>query len=137
MAQGFTIGEAARRSGLPAKTIRYYDAIGLVQPAARAANGYRAYNTDDIHRLQFVHHARDLGFTIGDCVALLSLYADQNRQAGDVKAVAATHIAAIDVKIAELQRMRTTLSHLVAACAGDDRPACPILEGLAAAACHG
>ncbi|MDX2143824.1 MAG: Cu(I)-responsive transcriptional regulator [Rhodospirillaceae bacterium] len=125
------IGEASRQSGLPAKTLRYYEDSGLIRPTARAANGYRDYSPADVHKLRFVKHARELGFTVEQCAELLSLYDDKNRQAGDVKAIAARHLAEIDAKIADLKRMRATLSHLITCCAGDHRPDCPILEGLA------
>ena len=126
------ISEAAKRSGLPSKTIRYYEDTKLVRPAARAANGYRDYSDGDVHKLKCVKHARDLGFTVQQCAELLSLYDDKDRHASDVKAIAAIHLADIDAKLVDLSRLRTTLSHLVSCCAGDERPDCPILDGLAA-----
>lgn len=125
------IGEAAQRSGLPPKTIRYYEESGLIRPATRAANGYRDYSDADVHKLKFVRHARELGFTVQQCTELLSLYEDKQRHAADVKALASRHLADIDAKLADLNKLRTTLSHLVSCCAGDARPECPILEGLA------
>ena len=80
--------------------------------------------------LAFLGRARSLGFTIEDCRTLLQLYEDQIRASADVKAVARQHLARIDAKNAELEAMRATLSDLVAACAGDARPDCPILKGL-------
>uniref|UniRef100_UPI003BAB65F7 Cu(I)-responsive transcriptional regulator n=1 Tax=Stappia sp. TaxID=1870903 RepID=UPI003BAB65F7 len=124
------IGEAAARSELPAKTIRYYEDIALVRPA-RAANGYRDYCEEDVHRLRFVQRARGLGFTIEECRALLSLYDNEQRASADVKRVAQEKIREVDRKIAELQSMRATLSRLVECCHGDDRPDCPILDDLA------
>jgi Cu(I)-responsive transcriptional regulator len=124
------IGQAASRSGLPAKTIRYYEDIGLVT-AARRANGYRDYDETLVHKLQFVQRARSLGFAIEDCRSLLSLYEDQNRASARVKDLAEERLADIDRKIAELKSMRATLARLTAACHGDDRPACPILADLA------
>lgn len=123
------IGDVADRSGLPAKTIRYYEEIGLVTPH-RAANGYRRFTEADLHKLTFLHHARSLGFSIEECRALLALYEDDSRASADVKRIAEDHLARIDRKIAELSAMRQTLSHLVQACAGDDKPDCPILHGL-------
>lgn len=124
------IGQAARRSGLPAKTIRYYEEIGLLC-ADRAANGYRDYSADDVHRLHFVQRARSLGFSVAECRQLLSLYSDRGRASADVKAIARDKLTEIDRKIAELTSLRETLSHLVACCHGDDRPECPIIDGLA------
>lgn len=125
------IGEVARRSGLPAKTLRYYESIGLVAPSGRAANGYRDYSEQDMRLLQFVARARRLGFSIEDCRDLLSLYRDQRRASADVKALAEARILEIERKIQELEGMRATLRELVDRCRGDDRPDCPILNDLA------
>ena len=124
------IGEVAERSGLPAKTIRYYEDIGLISPR-RDGNGYRAFSAADLHRLTFLGRARGLGFSIEDCRTLLSLYDDPGRAAADVRRVARDHLAQIDARIAALEGMRATLSELVASCAGDSRPDCPILRDLA------
>jgi len=123
------IGDVAEKSGLPPKTIRYYEEIGLVTPQ-RAANGYRTFRESDLHKLTFLGRARSLGFSIEDCRALLALYEDDSRASADVKRIAKDHLARIDRKISELTAMRGTLSHLVRECAGDDRPDCPILQGL-------
>lgn len=125
-----SIGDAARAAGLPAKTIRYYEEIGLVAPR-RDANGYRVFRAADLHRLTFLGRARSLGFSIEDCRSLLTLYADQSRASAEVKAIARTHLSRIDAKMAELSAMRDTLDTLVQSCAGDDRPDCPILQDLA------
>ncbi|WP_151717490.1 Cu(I)-responsive transcriptional regulator [Gemmobacter serpentinus] len=128
------IKEVADRAGLPAKTIRYYEEIGLIRPA-RAENGYRAFRETDLHKLAFIGRARGLGFTIEDCRALLALYEDQARASADVKALAEAHLTRIEAKLQELQAMKRTLSGLVAACAGDGRPDCPILTGLSDSCC--
>ena len=127
------IGQASRASGLPAKTIRYYDDIGLVEPARRG-NGYRAYSGSHLHNLRFLARARSLGFSIEECRRLLSLYEDRNRASADVKKMAQAHITSIEEKIEQLEGMRTTLAGLVAACHGDERPVCPILDDLAGVA---
>ncbi len=124
------VGDAARRSGLPAKTIRYYEEIGLIRPD-RAGNGYRDYTQDDVHRLAFLRRARTLGFSIDDCRQLMALYRDRSRASHDVRAIAAAHVDAIEGKIRELQAMRATLQKLIHACHGDARPDCPILEEMA------
>ncbi|MEQ8587367.1 MAG: Cu(I)-responsive transcriptional regulator [Thalassobaculaceae bacterium] len=124
------ISDVAELSGLPAKTIRYYEEIGLIRPA-RGDNGYRDFDDSDVHKLTFLARARSLGFTIEDCRALIALYEDHDRASADVKHVAEDHLASIDRKIRELQAMHTTLTDLVHRCYGDDRPDCPILEDLA------
>ena len=128
------IKEVAARAGLPAKTIRYYEDIGLITPL-RQANGYRAFRDSDLHKLAFIGRARSLGFTIEECRALLALYEDRDRASADVKALAAAHLTRIEAKLVELQAMKRTLSGLVAACAGDGRPDCPILQGLGQECC--
>lgn len=124
------IKEVATRAGLPAKTIRYYEEIGLIRPN-RSANGYRAFRESDLHKLAFIGRARTLGFSIEDCRKLLALYEDRHRASAEVKALAEAHLARIAEKITELRAMEATLTSLVTACAGDDRPDCPILTGLA------
>jgi len=123
------IGDVSKLAGLPAKTIRYYEDIGLVAPL-REANGYRNFRANDMHKLAFLGRARALGFTIDDCRNLLALWDDQGRASSDVRAIAQQHLALIESKIADLQAIRDTLTHLVHECAGDDRPDCPILETL-------
>lgn len=126
------ISHAAKASGLPAKTIRYYEDIALVKPG-RNANGYRDFSEVDIHNLTFLARARALGFSIEDCRALLALYTDTSRASAEVKRIAQDHLTEIETKIADLTAMRDTLSHLVRTCHGDDRPDCPILTGLGGA----
>ncbi|MDH3662324.1 MAG: Cu(I)-responsive transcriptional regulator [Alphaproteobacteria bacterium] len=125
------IGEAASKSGLPAKTIRYYEDIGLVMPSGRRSNGYRDYDEQDLHLLTFVQRARSLGFTVEECRELLDLYRDRGRASADVKAIASKRIADIRRKIDELKSMEATLSQLADHCHGDQRPDCPILDGIA------
>jgi Cu(I)-responsive transcriptional regulator len=124
------IGDAAGRAGLPAKTVRYYEEIGLVVPSGRRGNNYRDYSEQDVRLLQFVARARSLGFSVENCRDLLSLYRDQHRASADVKALAEARIEDIERKIGELEAMKSTLRDLVARCHGDDRPDCPILSDL-------
>ncbi len=123
------IGDVSKKSGLPPKTIRYYEEIGLLTPL-RDPNGYRSFRDSDMHKLAFLGRARTLGFTIEDCRNLLALWNDQQRASADVRAIAQEHLAQIESKIADLQDIRDTLSHLVRECAGDGRPECPILKKL-------
>lgn len=126
------VQSAAAASGLPAKTIRYYDEIGLVTPDRRA-NGYRDYNDRAVQKLAFLKRARQLGFSIDDCRQLLSLYEDKQRASKDVRTLAQQHLGEIDARLSELHELRATLADLVDACHGDSRPDCPILADLAGA----
>lgn len=123
------IGTASEKSGLPAKTIRYYEEIGLLRPD-RAENGYRDYSANDLHRLRFLHRARGLGFSVEECRQLLSLYDDKGRESADVKKIAAAKLAEVERKISELMALKGMLSHLVDHCHGDHRPECPIMDEL-------
>jgi len=125
------IGEAAKCSGVTAKTIRYYESIGLIVPAGRTASGYRVYGVSDVEILRFIHRSRSLGFSVEDVSGLLALWRDRTRASADVKAIATRHIMEIEHKIAELDSIRQTLLDLTCRCHGDDRPDCPIIEELA------
>ena len=92
------IGDVSARLGLPAKTIRYYEDIGLIKPL-RSANGYRSFVAADVHRLAFLGRARALGFTIEDCRILMALYKDESRASADVKDLAKDHLCKIEAKI--------------------------------------
>lgn len=125
------IGAAARQSGVPAKTIRYYESVGLISAAERTAAGYRVYGQHDVETLRFVQRARSLGFSVEDVGNLLALWQDRARSSAEVKALARRRVTDIDRKIAELTEMRATLKDLMRRCHGDQRPDCPILNGLA------
>jgi len=124
------IGEAARESGVSAKMIRYYEETGLIPPAGRTGSGYRTYGPKEVQVLRFVRRARDLGFPMEKVADLLALWRDRERASADVKHLAEAQVAALDERIREMQAMKATLEHLVHACAGNDRPDCPILDDL-------
>jgi Cu(I)-responsive transcriptional regulator len=124
------IGEAARASGVSAKMIRYYEETGLIPPAGRTGSGYRTYGPKEVQILRFVRRARDLGFPMEKVADLLALWRDRSRASADVKQLAETQVEVLEARIREMQAMKAVLEHLVHACAGDDRPECPILDDL-------
>ena len=124
------IGEAAARSGVTAKMIRYYESIGLIGTATRTASGYRTYGETDVHRLRFIRRARDLGFSMEKIETLLGLWGKKDRSSANVKTLAQAHIEELKERIGEMQAVLSTLEHLVDHCHGDDRPDCPILDDL-------
>lgn len=126
-----TIGQAARRSGVSAKMIRHYEAIGLLPRAQRSNGNYRLYLESEVHSLRFIHRARSLGFPLETIKQLLALWRNRRRPSAQVKKLALAHVADLESKIAELQSMVATLKHLSHHCHGDERPDCPILEDLA------
>lgn len=124
------IGEASRRSGLPSKTIRYYEDVGLVRPA-RASNGYRSYGERDVHVLRFLQRARSLGFSIEDARRLLSLYGGAAHDVGEIRRLAGRRLIEIDRKIEELQSLKRALAMLTEETVGGTGPDCPILDEIA------
>ena len=127
------IGEAAIASGVSAKMIRHYEELALLPAAQRTEAGYRQYEQNDVHTLRFIRHSRDLGFSLAEIAELVSLWHNRRRPSRSVKALAEAHIQELEQKAAQLLAMKLALEHLVHCCHGDDRPECPILEGLAQA----
>lgn len=127
------IGEAARASGVSAKMIRHYEAIGLIAPQGRTEAGYRLYGAQEVEVLRFIRRSRDLGFSLDQTGTLLSLWRDRGRASADVRDVARTHLAELEVKAREIEQMSATLSALIDACHGDGSPDCSILNGLSGA----
>ena len=124
------IGAAAAASGVSAKMIRHYEAIGLLRPASRRENLYRDYGSPDVHELQFIGRARKLGFSMAEIGELLALWRDKERPSREVKLIAARHLDDLERRIAELRAMAAAVRHLVNSCHGDDRAECPILADL-------
>lgn len=122
------VGEAATRSGLPVKTVRYYADIGLVEPMGRSQAGYRIYGETEVSKLTFIRRARAFDFSVNDCRELLDLYQDKTRSSRDVKAMALTRLKQIDDKLSELHKLRDELALVAKECHGDNRPDCPILN---------
>ena len=127
----WNIGEAARRSGVSARMVRHYEGLGLLPDVARTESGYRQYTEADIHTLRFVKRSRDLGFSMDEIAELVGLWHNRRRTSASVKCIAQKHLGELEQRIADMQAMQRTLSHLVHCCHGDARPDCPILEDLA------
>jgi MerR family gold-responsive transcriptional activator of gol and ges genes len=127
------IGAASAASGVSAKMIRHYEAIGLLRPAARRQNSNRDYGSHDVHELRFIGRARKLGFSMTEISGLLALWRDKGRPSREVKTIAERHVAELERRIAEMRGMADTLRDLVRCCRGDDRPECPILADLGGA----
>lgn len=125
------IGDASAASGVSTKMIRYYERTGLIKSAERTAAGYRVYTRSDVHTLQFIRRARDLGFSVAQIETLLALWYNRDRASADVKAIALEHVKHLCAKVAEMEAMIGTLMHLAETCTDDDRPECPILKDLA------
>ncbi len=128
------ISEAARISGLRAKTIRYYEDIGLIAQPARRANGYRDYDTGALEELKFLSRARQVGFDLDECRQLLELQRDQGRQSRHARELVLEKSAQLQQRIEQLVAMQQVLDSLADRCRGDEGPDCAILDDLAGGA---
>lgn len=125
------IGEAARQSGVSAKMVRHYESLGLLPQVHRSDSGYRQYTEAEVHTLRFIKRARDLGFSMAEIAELVGLWQNRRRASQNVRRIAQKHADDLAQRIAAMQSMQQTLTHLVHCCQGNDRPECPILDDLA------
>ncbi len=128
MAEHLTIGRLAFATGVNVETIRYYERAGLISPPARTEGNYRSYRDSDVTRLRFVRRTRDLGFSLEQVRALLSISGHRDRSCGTVDAIATEHLTEVDRKIADLTALRRELADAVTSCAGGTVAECRILE---------
>lgn len=126
------ISEAARQSGLSAKTIRYYEDIELIAPAARSDNGYRQYDHKSIEELRFLARARQVGFDLEESRQLLDLLRNQSRQSRHARELVLEKSEQLQSRIEELLAMQQVLQDMASRCRGDEGPDCAIIEGLVA-----
>lgn len=127
---GILRAQLARKTGCNLETIRYYEKVGLLPPPPRSTNGYRVYPPELAQRLQFIMHARDLGFAMEEIRSLLSLTDTGAQTCAEVMAKTQVHLKDVRRKITDLQRIERTLSRTLAECSGENVPECAILEAL-------
>jgi Cu(I)-responsive transcriptional regulator len=125
------IGALAKETGIAAKTIRYYESVGLIAAPPRSGGNYRMYGERDLATLRFVQRARNLGFSVKEVGDLVALWQDRQRASADVRSLATAHLGEIERKLKELEAMRASLDHLIKRCHGNKRPDCPIIDELA------
>ena len=125
------ISQAAQQSGLSAKTIRYYEEIQLIAPAARGENGYRQYDGKALEELRFLARARDVGFDLEESRQLLELQRNSARQSRHARDLVMEKSQKLQSRIEQLVAMQRELLELASRCKGDEGPDCAILEGLA------
>ena len=125
------IGQVAKHAGVTVETIRFYEKESLIPEPRRTDSGYRLYNTATIQRVRFIQRAKDLGFSLKDIHALLTIREDPNAACGDVKAKAVNKIADVERKILDLTRIRRALTDLISQCEAEaELSECPILDAL-------
>ena len=124
------ISQAAKLTGLSAKQIRDYEKLGLLKAGTRTLSGYRYYEENDLARLRFIRHSRDVGFSLQQIAQLLELQDNPPRNSREVKQLTAQHIETLNAQIQALQKMVAELQHWHDNCQGNDCPECSILAGL-------
>lgn len=129
-ARSLTIGALSERTGVNIETIRYYERIKLLPPPPRTAGNQRVYGEEHQKRLNFVRRARELGFTIEDIRAMLTLIDRHAVTCGEVQGIAERQLASVRTKLADLKRLELALKQMTASCAGGEVPDCPIMEAL-------
>jgi MerR family transcriptional regulator, mercuric resistance operon regulatory protein len=125
-----TRGKLALQTGCNIETIRYYEQIGLLPPPQRSAGGHRLYDPAHLKRLRFVRRCRDLGFTLDEIGGLLTLVDGGRYTCAQIEALAIEHVRGIQEKIADLEKLRTTLQAMASKCSGSQVPECPIIDAL-------
>lgn len=125
------IGELARRTGVKVPTIRFYEQIGLIAAPPRTEGNQRRYGKAEIDRLNFIRHARELGFEVDHIRELLAMAQEPQASCHQADSIAKAHLREVDRRIEKLQRLRGELSRMVDECGHGRICDCRIIEVLA------
>jgi MerR family mercuric resistance operon transcriptional regulator len=128
--QNLTIGALSKRTGVNIETIRYYERIGMLPAPPRTAGGHRIYDRERAKRLGFVKRSRELGFSLDEIRAMLSLVDGGGYTCAEVREMTVRHRNDVRRKIADLRKMERALGHMISQCSGDTVPDCPIINEL-------
>lgn len=125
------IGELSTRTNVKVPTIRYYEQIGLIAAPPRSDGGQRRYGVREVDRLNFIRHARELGFEIEDVRELLAMTAEPQSSCHQADSIARNHLVEVERRIARLEALRFELSRMVEECGHGNVCDCRIIEALA------
>ena len=131
MTKPLMIGDLALATGTKVNTIRFYEDIGLLHRVVRTASGRRTYGPPDVRRLAFIRHGRALGFSIDEIRSLLALADEPERDCSKAAAIARSHLAGIEMRIARLEMLRQALSEVAVSCEGGPSADCRVIEAIA------
>lgn len=126
-----SIGDLSRRTGVKIPTIRYYEQMGLIEPPERSEGNQRRYSRQELDRLSFIRHARNLGLNIEAIRELIELSAHPERPCADADRIAAKQLSTVREKIAKLKRLETELERITTHCHGDQVKDCYVIRALA------
>lgn len=131
MASQLTIGQLAKSTGVHIQTVRFYERLHLLGPAARASSGYRLYGQEEERRLRFIKNAQALGFTLREIAELLNLRVSSRARCGDVQRKAKEKLQCVEAKARDLRSLARALERLIQTCrVGQPTDHCPILKSL-------
>jgi MerR family transcriptional regulator, mercuric resistance operon regulatory protein len=128
--KGYAIGELSRLTGVNIETIRYYERIGIMPKPDRTAGGYRQFGYQHLKRLSFVRKSRNLGFSLKEVRALLSMVDEDHFSCGEIHAITLEHLTEIDTKMDALRKLKSVLSKMANECSQGDVPECPVIDAL-------
>jgi len=125
-----TIGILSRECGVKVTTIRYYESIGLIREPDRTASGQRIYDEPAVERLNFIRHARDLGFPVEAIRDLIALQEQPGTDCSEVDRIARTHLADVRRRLNQLEALEAELKHMISKCEGGVISGCRVLQTL-------
>lgn len=129
-ARGYPIGAMSRETGVNIETIRYYERIVLMPKPDRTPGGNRQYTHDHLKRLSFIKRSRELGFSIDEIRAMLTMVDQDGVSCGEVHTMTIEHLMSVKEKIRHLKKLERVLTGMAAECEKGDVPDCPIIETL-------
>lgn len=128
----FSIGSLSKQTGVKVPTIRYYEQIGLIDPAERTEGNQRRYPNEALQRLGFIKHARELGFSIETILALIELNNHPDRSCAEATKIAREQLSDVRERIASLVRLESELVRISDGCKGEGVSSdCYVLASLA------
>jgi len=125
------IGELAKKTAVKIPTIRFYEQIGLLPPPPRTMSGQRRYGAAEVDRLNFIRHARELGFEMDDIRELLTLTSQPQGSCHQADSIARNHLLEIDKRIKQLKSLKKELARMIDECGHGHVCDCRIIEALA------
>tara|TARA_R110000787_G_scaffold28352_8_gene77546 strand:+ start:1956 stop:2384 length:429 start_codon:yes stop_codon:yes gene_type:complete len=125
-----TIGTLSKKTGTKVQTIRYYEQIGVMNEPGRSAGGQRRYFEEDLDRLAFIRHSRQLGFSLESIRELLDLSDNPSRSCADADVIARRQLTQVERRIKRLQALKKELKRMITECEGNSVAECKIIEVL-------
>ncbi len=126
----YSIGQMAKTGHCKVQTIRYYEQIGLLDKPGRSQGNQRIYTKQQLDRLKFIRHSRELGFSLDHIREILQLSTNPNHSCSQVDQIARSHLKEVESKIKRLNDMKKELKRMLGQCSGQQVADCRIIEVL-------